>query len=401
MKKILLALLAIGLIQSSAAYGQEEGGHRHGGSRDEGGFKNAGSPRAERSEPAEEPVEKSEPPKKIRQSRPQNQNIGNPVHRSRVAAGIDGSMPVKKGNRPHFNRVENQPGGAVRREMPSGTVSGNAGRHPTASLPVKVRAMGITRFPEPIKDHSKILRVDRKHSVMVPPREGPGGKAIGAKVFAAKAISGKLVLNHMTSITKNAAFATQINIYNRSETMKNNYYWHSGNGFNYCHYYDNWGYHWYGWYLGPHFFWTRYYGDNWWWYDGNYDRWCYWHDGGWWWQDPERVNVVYVYNDNAYTPVQTSSQANNQESNQVVYQSNDGTRKVKIMGDGRDAFLYDSTQSPSFDPVYLASGVKDIKFSDTSNNKPLQVMLTLQDGTFQMFDAYGNPYNQSQNDSDN
>src|SRR6185295_3784684 len=116
--------------------------------------------------------------------------------------------------------------------------------------------------------------------------------------------------------------------------------------------------------------------------------------GGWWWQDPVRVNVVYVYHNNNYTQVDNvDSSASNDSLVQMVFQSNDGTRKVKVLGDGRDGFLFDTSGSYSFEPVFLASGVKDVKFSDTSKGQPLQIILTLNDGTFRMFDDYGTAYN--------
>ncbi len=266
-------------------------------------------------------------------------------------------------------------------------------RHETERVPANLKHMGISHLPTPLKDHDKILRTDKEHSKFAPPQTGPGGKPLAAKLITGKSITGSVVRSHMGTITANTTFISQINVYNRSEVVKGNYYWHTGSGFDYCHYFDPWGYHWYGWYMGPTYFWTRYYRDNWWWYDGIYDRWCYWHAGGWWWQDPFHVNIIYVYHNNNYTPVDNQPYSTSNDSSQVVYQSNDGTRKVKVMGDSRDAFLYDSSNDPSFDPVFLASGVKDVKFSDTSNNRPLQIILTLNDGSFQMFDGYGNGYN--------
>jgi hypothetical protein len=241
-----------------------------------------------------------------------------------------------------------------------------------------------------------MMITDRKHSVIIPPHMGPADHPIDAKVFAPRAMSGRVVQSHMNTIVNSSTFMSQINVNLAHENRANNYYWHTWNGINYCHYYDNWGYHWYGWYLGSSYFWTRWYGNNWWWYDNAYDRWCYWHDGGWWWQDPYHVNVIYVYNNGNYSPINSNPAYDNPDGNpnggQTVYQSNDGTRKVKVMGDGQDAFLYDTSNSPSFDPIYMASGVREVKFSDTSNGGPLQIMLTLGNGSFEMFDAYGNRY---------
>ncbi|HUO58940.1 MAG TPA: hypothetical protein VMV05_12260 [bacterium] len=276
----------------------------------------------------------------------------------------------------------------------TGRFQGNPGnRTAVRTPPARIQRLGVRSVPEPIRDHSRILVADRHHSTITPPSRDAAGRALTARPFTNSAISGKIVRTHMNTIVGNASFTAQINIYDRTENRRNNYYWHTTNGLNYCHYYDNWGYHWYGWYLGPQFFWTRWYGNNWWWYDSTFDRWCYWHDGGWWWQDPFHVNVVYVYNNGDYTACDTAPSSNfGNDNGQVVYQSNDGSRKVKVMGDGRDAFLYDATGGNSFEPIYLASGVKEVKFSNTENNRPLQVMLTLQDGSFELFDAYGNRY---------
>ncbi len=58
----------------------------------------------------------------------------------------------------------------------------------------------------------------------------------------------------------------------------------------------------------------------------------------------------------------------------------------------QDAYLYDTSKEPSFNPVYLASGVKDVQFSDTSSGRPLQIVLKLNDNSFDIFDGQGLPY---------
>ncbi|HEV2355434.1 MAG TPA: hypothetical protein VGR89_14395, partial [Puia sp.] len=176
------------------------------------------------------------------------------------------------------------------------------------------------------------------------------------------------------------------------------------------HYYDPWGYHWYGWYWGGNCFWSRWYGGNWWWYDPVYYRWCYWHDGGWWWQDPAQVNIVYVYNNGQYeqansaeaatTGVQTAPTGPGQEpagsAATASFSSKDGTRMVKIVNG--DAFLYDTVQGEDNKPYFLASGVKEVKFSE-GNGKDPQVLAIFEDGSFQMYDSDGNAYNQQPNGS--
>jgi hypothetical protein len=75
-----------------------------------------------------------------------------------------------------------------------------------------------------------------------------------------------------------------------------------------------------------------------------------------------------------------------------TYVSLDGTRAVKIDKETRDAYLYDRTETPAFYPVFLSSNVKSAQFSDNGSEGSLQVMLTLQDGSFGLFDAAGNAY---------
>lgn len=106
---------------------------------------------------------------------------------------------------------------------------------------------------------------------------------------------------------------------------------------------------------------------------------------------------LYCYNNDNYIP---SNSANDQvvvtapiDQGLQAYKSLDGTRTVKVVGDSLDAFLYDNADPATFDPVYLASGVQSVLFSDTGNGKPLQIVLKLNDGSYNMFDDYGNPFN--------
>ncbi|MFI5350679.1 MAG: hypothetical protein ACHQ2Z_14125, partial [Elusimicrobiota bacterium] len=64
------------------------------------------------------------------------------------------------------------------------------------------------------------------------------------------------------------------------------YHWHNWNGMNACHHYDEFGYHWWGFYVGDAYFWTRYYNDGYWWFDPYWHRWVFLRDGRWWWQNP-------------------------------------------------------------------------------------------------------------------
>jgi hypothetical protein len=185
--------------------------------------------------------------------------------------------------------------------------------------------------------------------------------------------------------------------FNQSENQTGRYFWHKDNNFDYCHYVDNSGYDWYGWYSGNSYFWTRNFNDRWWWYDADFDRWCFWNNGFWWWQDPYHMGDIYCYNDADYIPC-NSAEDNvavtvPDDANMRSFTSPDKTRVVKVVADTKDAFLYDTAKSPAFNPVYLASGVADVQFSDTGNGRGLEIMLKLGDSSYDMFDANGNAYN--------
>jgi len=75
-----------------------------------------------------------------------------------------------------------------------------------------------------------------------------------------------------------------------------------------------------------------------------------------------------------------------------TYLSHDGTRAVKIDEDTRDAYLCDRSESPAFQPIFIGSNVKSAKFSEDNSESPLLVRLTMQDGTFGLFDATGSAY---------
>lgn len=322
---------------------------------------------------------------------------------------------------PHqFNQNgANHPAGAV--QNPNHAMGQGVQAHSFSPQSQKIsqrfQKMGIKSIPRPIA-RQNILTADAQHSTFTRPAVGPAGESLHASVIEPRGANAVVVQNHMNTFTHNATFSAQINVYNTNETVANHYYWHNWGGYNYCHYYDPWGYHWYGWYWGGHCFWNRWYGGNWWWYDPVYFRWCYWHDGGWWWQDPQ-ANVIYVYNNGQYeTTTTTTTVTQGAPSNapapsgegaapsgqapgpSVSYSSKDGSRMVKISGG--DAFLYDTALGDTDNkPFYLASGVKEVKFSNGQDGKPLQILAIFNDGSFQMFDADGNPANGGSNPSGN
>jgi hypothetical protein len=88
------------------------------------------------------------------------------------------------------------------------------------------------------------------------------------------------------------------------------------------------------------------------------------------------------------------------DANEHDYTSPDGSRLVKLFADSQDAFLYDTAVPPDFQPVYLASGVKSVNFSNLNNGRPLEILLILNDSSFDMFDSYGNTYNPGANETE-
>jgi hypothetical protein len=261
----------------------------------------------------------------------------------------------------------------------------------------KLQKIGVTTAPSYITDRSEIIHTDRAHSTIHFPPNGPNREALSASSVSPRHFNDGIVRDQMARVG-NDAWREKVQGLNRSETRVNNYYWHQDDGFNYCHYLDGNGYHWYGWYVGNQFFWNRYFNSRWWWYDSDFDRWCFWNNGFWWWQDPYHMGDLYCYNNDAYIPCNSAQDqvvvtASDNPSNEATYVSSDDTRVVKLYGDTQDAYLYDRANPPAFEPVYLASGVKSVQFSNTGNGRPLEIILSLNDGSFDMFDGQGNPYN--------
>jgi hypothetical protein len=243
--------------------------------------------------------------------------------------------------------------------------------------------------PAPIRDKREILATKRSQSMIGFPKTDHANRP-----FRAKGMTGAPGASHMAP-ARNSEIMRYVRDIEPREVVRNRYYWHHRGGHRFCHYYDDWGYHWYGWYAGDAFFWTRYYSGRWWWYDSSFDRWCYWHDSGWWWQDPRR-GLVYVYVNNTYTPVETSTTSVSEPDASDHTEFWDAADKKVVKVYGGDAFLYGPHNPPRFDPVFLASGVEDVKFSKAKNGRPLRIMLTLTDGSFEMFDGEGNPFVRSE-----
>ncbi len=267
----------------------------------------------------------------------------------------------------------------------------------------KLQKIGVSQEPALITDRAQMINTSRQNSTIRFPAKGPDHNPLSAVAISRDHFSDPLVSGHM-ALVDSPEWHDRVAAFDASENRPGHYYWHADNGFNYCHYLDNWGYHWWGWYVGGQFFWNRYFEGRWWWYDSDFDRWCFWNDGFWWWQDPYHVADLYCYDDGNYIPCNSADDqvvvtAEN-VPNMNVYASPDGTRQVKVVPGTEDAFLYDTANPPSFQPVYLASGVESVSFSDPNSGRPLEIVLKLNDGSFDMFDANGNSYSPGNYDED-
>ncbi len=277
--------------------------------------------------------------------------------------------------------------------------------HPytTGYVRKKLQKVGVNSEPALITNRAEIIHTSRQYSTIRFPQHGPDKGALAATAISPRHFNDPIVRDHMT-LVDTADWHDRVQGFNAAETEHNHYYWHTDNSFNYCHYIDNQGYHWWGWYVGDNFFWNRYYSGRWWWYDSDYDRWCFWNEGYWWWQDPYHVDDLYCYNDNNYIPCNS---ANDQvvvtspaDQTYQVYNAPDNSCQIKVMSGTQDAFLYDTDDPNGQQPVYLASGVEQVLFSDSSNGRPLEIVLKLNDGTFDMFDDDGNSYGPGNFDAD-
>ena len=159
--------------------------------------------------------------------------------------------------------------------------------------------LGVRTIPKPITTHSEILQTDRTHSVIRFPQTGPQGKSLQGSLVSARKFNNGTVRDQM-SVVIQPSFSVRLDQERSGENQRDRNYWHSDNGFYYNHYIDDWGYHWYGWFRGNQYFWTRYYNRRWWWYDPDYDRWCYYQNNNWYWQDPTQQGEIYVYDNDSY-----------------------------------------------------------------------------------------------------
>jgi hypothetical protein len=205
---------------------------------------------------------------------------------------------------------------------------------------------------------------------------------------------------HHAAVVKNAGFVRNVSHLERTEVVPNHYYWHNQNGIRYSHYYDGHN-HWYGFYHGPTFYWTRYYGNRWWWFDGPHARWVFWGNGYWWWAGPG--GVAYVYMDNNYYPYESAGVVVEHQENApaspasvpapdagVTTSSLDGRRMAQVFGSDAQAFLYDKSVTPPKFVKYLGQGVSKVLFSGGTAGAPVQIVVEYKDDTFALFDGDGN-----------
>ncbi len=258
------------------------------------------------------------------------------------------------------------------------------------------------------------------------PTTGHDGRPINSRPLPSRTAP-----NH-TTIVNNKTIINNIHNWNRSEIVPGRYYWHEHDGMRFCHRYEH-GFHWWGFYIGSLYYWTRYYDDLWWWYDPIWHRWCYHRHGWWWWQDPVNVRIIYVYRNGAYSrvdetpggivvqppdtttpPSQPDEPAPPTDPTQpptdptptptpdpqpvaVEVYSQDGTRLVRIQPEKQEAFLYAlaSNENNEVQETYLAylgEGVAKIVFKNDADGHVDQILtLTANDATFVLFDKDGKP----------
>lgn len=407
MKRMTVLFLTTGLFLGAGLYAAENRGEG-GNERSEGGGSNRSSA------PVRQP--------RVRVSRPAQVRQPVVIHMNHSAGGSN-YQPAKKPSygQTQWSRTTQPRAGSVQkpaarvqatRQLKTAPAKGervaNAVHHHAYTrgyVRKKLSNIGVKKEPSYITDRSEVVSTDRAHSVIGNPRTGPKGEPFKGSMVSARQFNGSVVRNQM-KIVNNPAYLQRIAGENRTETLRGHMYWHGAAGVNYtyAHFIDNSGYHWYGWYTGDNFFWTRNYDGRWWWYDTGFNRWCFYNDDYWWWQDPYHIGELYVYDDADYIPANSADDpvvvAGSEQSNDAAYNSPDGRRTVKIAQSDGDAFLYDTANPPSFDPIYMASGVQSVQYSDVNNGRPLEIILKLSDGSFDMFDAQGNPYNPETSGSD-
>lgn len=291
------------------------------------------------------------------------------------------------------NEANDQNGGDDRRggEREDRGSRSSRGESPV-SRPGVVIKMQRTRIPNPdrIRNDRHIVR-DR--TVIAVPRNDEHGSPISQQ-------ANRFAPRQHVDVIRNPNIIRSITREQRVEAVPNRYFWHNVGSIRYCHYYDH-GIHWYGFYHGPTFYWTRYSYNRWWWFDAGFNRWVYWWNDYWWWPSPS--GSLYVYTDNNYYPyedgsvtvpkpeIQSPMDSAPSPTEGSMYNSPDGQRMVQIYGTQAEAFLYDkSGVSPRY-LKYLGTGVSQVRFKGGTTDTPLQILIDYRDGDFAFFSSDGNP----------
>lgn len=289
-----------------------------------------------------------------------------------------------------------------------------APRPPQPGQPTPPPAQRVPQKP-PERAADKILDPNRNGTFkeVHPPERNRQGQPITQQPL--QNANGRVIApttNNVTIINNNTYITNINNVQNNWNGRRDyGYQWHHWDGREVCHHYDPYGYHWWGFYVGPVYFWTRYWDDNYWWYDPYWHRWVYLHDSRWWWRDPYNTEVVYVYTDNGYyryddapggggvvmnpdpTPpvvMPPDPEPTPVAQQPIVYTSADGTRIVTISADGKKtAYLSDTADPPAFQPVWLGDGVTEVRFKLDEQGALSQILTITDDGGFSVFDRNG------------
>jgi len=306
-----------------------------------------------------------------------------------AAAGQAGAED--RGSDPGGRRMERPRGGGGEgfrgEDRAEGGFRGeNRGQQGGRSI-IKMRTIRLSR-PERL-EQGRIVNDNRR--IAVPRRFGNGAEIREQEL--------RVPPSRHSEIVGDLGIRRSIDRARVDERVRNRFYWHDSGGRRFAHFRDDHDIDWFGFYFGPTFYWTRYYGNRWWWYDPGYARWVFWWDGYWWWQGPG--GLAYVYMDNNYYPyeegsvtVQKAAPVSPAEAAPVPgtgkqWTSPDLRRMVEVTGTQDAAFLYDRTgPSPVF-ISYLGREVSNVRFSGGAAGQPLQILLDFKDGTFALFDEYG------------
>lgn len=262
--------------------------------------------------------------------------------------------------------------------------------------PVRVESHGGDRgFQSHDNFGGNRVRPDRVRSGMVRPR-GAAADVGHTRIVRRSTVP---TPQQHSLIASNPRVVRTIQSDRRVEVVPNHQYWHNVGGVRYVHYLRG-GVHWYGFYAGPRFYWTRYYHNHWWWYDPFFDHWAFWWGGYWWWRGPEGVLYVNV-NDTYYpyteapvrvvAPTASEPLTEDTENNGGEFTSRDGTRLVQIHGPQSEAFLYDKSGSQPQYLAYLGKNVDRVRFSGGTDGKPVRILVDFKNGDFTLFNAEGEP----------